>query len=315
MKGQNTWRRTCGWLALMILSLKAGAAAPVVRLQTNDVVALVGAGAWVGEQREGYLETALRHTHPGHRLRFRNFAWEGDTVSLRPREVNYPSVITLLRQYRATIALVQFGQSESYVGEGGVSAFQQDYARLLDELAAVTPRLVLITPLPFESLPPPNPDLSSRNASLARYVAAIRELGAQRRLPVIDLFASPIGPTGARLTMDGRQLSAQGLAVAALGIARATRLSDEPAVSDPAGWFAQSRLKVLREDVVAKNKLWASHVRPTNWAFLAGDRLDQPSSRDHRDRNIRWFPQEVEQFGQLLREAEMKLDQPSPDAR
>ena len=41
-----------------------------------------------------------------------------------------------------------------------------------------------------------------------------------------------------------------------------------------------SRLLAL---IIAKNRLWFDYWRPQNWAFLAGDRTAQPSSRDHVD--------------------------------
>ena len=315
MNGNNAWWRTCAWLALVLLRLEAAPAVPMARLQTNDVVGLIGGGVWVAEQRGGYLESALRQLHPGYQLRVRNFAWEGDTVSSRPREMNYPTVPALLRRFGVTIAFLQFGQSESFAGEAGLETFRRDYGRLLDEVAAATPRLVLVTPLPFESTAPPLADLARRNADLARYVAVVHELGALRGLPVIDLYASGKAGAATGLTTDGRQLSDRGEAVAALGISQALVSSGRPTSPDPAGWFAQPAAVSLRQAVVAKNLVWRQYVRPTNWAFLAGDRVEQPSSRDHRDRNLRWFPGEMEQFGPLLQQAERQLDNPISDAR
>ena len=36
--------------------------------------------------------------------------------------------------------------------------------------------------------------------------------------------------------------------------------------------------------------------------------MDQPSSRDHVDRRIRWFPVEVQMLPALLRREEAKID-------
>lgn len=57
----------------------------------------------------------------------------------------------------------------------------------------------------------------------------------------------------------------------------------------------------------AKNRLWYNFYRPQNWAFLAGDRTSQPSSRDHRDLNKRWFPEEMQQFLPLIKEHEQEI--------
>ena len=43
-----------------------------------------------------------------------------------------------------------------------------------------------------------------------------------------------------------------------------------------------------------KNALWLRYWRPTNWAFLNGDRVSQPSSRDDQDAAASaGFPAEV----------------------
>jgi hypothetical protein len=56
----------------------------------------------------------------------------------------------------------------------------------------------------------------------------------------------------------------------------------------------------LRQRIAKKNRLWFNYWRVQNWAFLAGDRTEQPSSRDHVDRTKRWFPAEREQFLPLI---------------
>ena len=63
----------------------------------------------------------------------------------------------------------------------------------------------------------------------------------------------------------------------------------------------------LREAVQAKNRLWFNYWRPMNWAFLRGDRIEQPSSRDHRNPALRWFPQEMEKFLPLIEAKEKEI--------
>jgi hypothetical protein len=62
-------------------------------------------------------------------------------------------------------------------------------------------------------------------------------------------------------------------------------------------------LKLIRE----KNLLWHDYWRPTNWAFLYGDRTVQPSSRDHMNPNVRWFPQELEHYRALIAAKENEM--------
>ena len=61
-----------------------------------------------------------------------------------------------------------------------------------------------------------------------------------------------------------------------------------------------SHLQKATTVVAAKNRLWYYYYRPQNWAFLAGDRTNQPSSRDHLDPSKRWFPEELEKFVPLI---------------
>ncbi|MDR3404666.1 MAG: hypothetical protein P4L99_19340 [Chthoniobacter sp.] len=58
----------------------------------------------------------------------------------------------------------------------------------------------------------------------------------------------------------------------------------------------------------AKNKLWFDYWRVQNWAFLFGDRTNQPSSRDWRDPSKRWFPAEREEFIPLIEAKEKEID-------
>ena len=65
----------------------------------------------------------------------------------------------------------------------------------------------------------------------------------------------------------------------------------------------------LRQVIQAKNRLWFDYWRPMNWAFLHGDRTEQPSSRDHRDPKIRWFPDEMKRFLPLINQLEDEITQ------
>jgi hypothetical protein len=63
----------------------------------------------------------------------------------------------------------------------------------------------------------------------------------------------------------------------------------------------------LHAAIVAKNRLWFHYTRPQNWAFLAGNRTNQPSSRDHLDPSKRWFPEEMEQWVPLIEAKEKEI--------
>ena len=65
--------------------------------------------------------------------------------------------------------------------------------------------------------------------------------------------------------------------------------------------------EAFRQLITAKNRLWFDYWRVQNWAFLAGDRTSQPSSRDHLDKDKRWFPAERARFLPLIEAREKEI--------
>ena len=47
--------------------------------------------------------------------------------------------------------------------------------------------------------------------------------------------------------------------------------------------------------------------RPTNWAFLYGNRQFVKSSHDHRDFKVRWFPAAVESIASPIDQSEVEI--------
>ena len=281
-------------------------------LQPGDVVAFVGGADVEAAQHGGHLETLLAARNRGVKVHFRNFGWEGDTVHTQPRDVGFPPLKEHLRRAGVSVIALQFGRSEALSGPGGLAGFLSDYQKLLDECARQTPRLVLVTPPPFEKGGGCLPDLSARNSDLAEYAGAIRNLARQRNLPLVDLFAELGGATHRepRLTDDGLQLTPRGQAYLARAFARQLgfeNVADAAGVVDEQGVWSNAAFERLRQVVVSKNRLWFNYWRPQNWAFLGGDRIEQPSSRDYRNPTIRWFPTEMEKFVPLIEAKEREI--------
>ena len=281
-------------------------------LERGDVVAFVGGADIEAAQHTGYLEALLAAKYRGLDVRFRNFGWEGDTVHARPRDFGFPPLKVHLQRAGVSVIVLQFGRSEALGGRNGLSVFVSDYQKFLDECARQTPRLVLVTPPPFEKGGGLLPDLSQRVPDLAEYAAAIRSLARQRNLPLVDVFAE-LGGTShrePRLTDNGLQLTPQGQAHVARAFARQLgfgELADRAGAPDANGVWPDAAFERLRRTVVAKNRHWFDYWRPQNWAFLGGDRTDQPSSRDYRNPNIRWFPAEMEKFVPLIETKEREI--------
>lgn len=267
----------------------------------EDIVAVIGGEDMVAWQKNGYFETLATAGFGADGPRFRYLAWEGDTVFEQPRDLNFPKWPEQLRRAGATMLLCQFGQAESLRGREALPSFVAAYEKLLGTFAAHTSRIVLLSPIPFENPPGVTLDTAGRNATLAVYVEAIGQIAERRQCGFIDLYGPLLRVSGSqpRLTRDGLHLNAFGHWFAAreagrqLGWIRTEATTDEPAGD---GALPSHALESLRRVIVAKNQLWFDYWRPQNWAFLAGDRTEQPSSRDHRDPQVRWFPKEMEEF-------------------
>ncbi len=271
----------------------------------HDVVAFVGGADVAAAQHTGHLEALLTASHPT--IRFRNFGWEGDTVFVQPRDYNFPPLPEHLRKVKATVIFVQFGRMEVFSEEA--SQFRPAYEKMLDTLGQVAPRLVLVTPIPFEPASDPLPDLSKRNADLAKVSETIKEVAQQRTLPVVDLFAV-MRKQNEKITEDGLQLTPRGQGVVAAAFAQEVGALRGPAPKlTQAGPWEDKSLESLRQVIITKNRLWFDYWRPQNWAFLGGDRVEQPSSRDHRNPKVRWFPKEMEMFGPRIAEQEQKISE------
>jgi len=276
-----------------------GAEAPGGLVRPDDIIATLGGATMVAADREGHAETLVALARPDLRLRWRSLAWEGDTVFARPRELNFPPITNQLQAAGATLVLLQFGEMESFAGPAGVPAFSAAYEQLLQEIGTAVSRRVLVLPrIPAATnLVAP----AHRHAQVALYAAAIRELGTRLELPVVEVQDGPRN--------DWPPARAVRLAFALSGVRAAL-----PLVA-PDGRFNAVKVEALRQAIVARNRLWFDYSRPMNWAFLGGDRTEQPSSRDHRNRSIRWFPAEMEQFRPLLTAADQEVWKAAADSR
>jgi predicted neuraminidase len=282
------------------------ASAGAFPLREGEVVAFVGGADVVAAQHTGHLEALLAAKYP--QVKFRNFGWEGDTVYKQQRDFNFPPLRDHLKNAGATVIVMQFGRVESMSGRNQLSSFAAAYRELIDQWISITPRIVLVTPPPFEKSDVH--DLSLKNTVLSEYAAAIRDLAHAKRLQVIDL-ESQLQSNREHLTSDGLQLTPRGQALVAAACAReigASDVADAAGVADKNGVWPNPAFEQLRQELRAKNRLWFDYSRPQNWAFLGGDRTEQPSSRDHRDPKIRWFPEEMKRFTSLIADAETRIE-------
>lgn len=172
-------------LVLATLGCSAAHAAPI-QLRKADVVAFVGGTDTVRIQKDGRVEAALTRKFLAERPKFRDLAWEGDTVEFqstigeRWRKEAFGGWSDQLKQVGATVVVAQFGKMESIGGAEGLEGFVVRYGKLLEELAAEGRRVFVLEPNPFEW---PMADAKS----LSLYADAIRKLAGSRGIPFVPL--------------------------------------------------------------------------------------------------------------------------------
>lgn len=291
-----------------------------LKLRENEVIALAGGSNMERTRFHGFLQTHLITAVPEFGIRVRNFGWEGDTVFEQWRDDGNVERLderrraaeqrnqeqtgsTSWRQQRdwreqlkevgATAVIAQFGQMEALDGVKALPVFLAAYEKLIGEFADDGRSVVLVSPMPFESTAMPHrPDLTEQNATVAAYASGIRELAAKLGLVFVDL--SLLQPGEMALTDNGYQLNETGHRVVAAKIVEALGFTPKPEVETAS----------VRKEVVEMERLWFDYWRPMNWAFLSGDRTTQPYSKDWKDSSKRIFPEEMEDFLPLLKQAE-----------
>ena len=275
-------------------------------LKSNDVIAFVGGEDVVAMQQHGYVEALLARETATKNLRFRNLGWEGDTVFEQRRELNFPSWEQVLSRIGATVVIAQFGQAESLGGRDAIPQFRQAAVNLLGRLTGTNREVIVLAPTSFEQPSEMQLDLAAHNETLRVYSDELKRLCRINQWRFVESIGEP---SSRRITRDGLHLNSQGhwrlavLLAAALHVTKPARSSFVPATSR----FSNPEVERLRQAILAKNQLWFDYWRPQNWAFLAGDRTEQPSSRDHRNPKIRWFPDELEQFLPLIEAKEREV--------
>jgi hypothetical protein len=295
-----------------VLLSVASLAADAPFLKPNDVIALIGGEDMVAMSEYGYLELFLTSAQPSLRLRFRCLAWEGDTVFEQRRDLNYPTLEQQLDKIGATVVIAQFGQMESLAGAGRLPEFVTAYDKLLDRVSGEGKRrLMIVAPSGFEVTRSTPRHLL--HVEITKYRDAIEGLAKRRGADFTYPFAlqlifgdapcaSPDRPLREypSATRDWVHLAPDSLFILARALAE--NVSDQrEKIAD------SSKGSALRQCIVLKNRLWFNYTRPQNWAFLAGDRTSQPSSRDYRDPNKRWFPEELEQFLPLIEKKDAEI--------
>jgi len=216
-------------VALLLLASTLGwgrpvAAAEPFALRDRDLVVFLGNTFVEREQLSGYVELMMTRRDPNLNVRFRNLGWSGDTVwgearagFGRPAD-GYAELLAKVREAQPTVIVIAYGQNESFDGPSGVERFRVGLKKLLDDLAPLRARFVLLSPLRQERLGPPWPDPAQNNTNLALYREVVAQTAQERKTGFVDFFQDfPEGSATTNNTTDnGVHLSPYGYWRAAL---------------------------------------------------------------------------------------------------
>ena len=283
-------------LALASL-LPAHPAAPKFELKDGDRIVWIGNTLVEREQRYGYWETALHAAFPNANFTLRNLGWSGDTVFGDARAgfdtpaKGYERLVSLTLELKPTVIFVSYGTNESFEGEAGLEKFEKGLTRLLDSLAPAKARVVLFSPLPFETGGIPDP----RNAGLKKYADVVSRVAGQRKFGFADLHAAVVRDLTSLqmprpITENGMHLGEDGYRITALAFLRSLGISP-----GPIDWGEFDR---LRKAVVEKNQLFFYKWRPQNETYLFGFR------KHEQGKNAK----EVAEFDPLVAKAEEEIE-------
>ncbi len=233
----------------------------------DDRVVLLGGTFFERAQRYGHLESELTAAAPAGVI-FRNLGWCGDTVWAESRgifdrpDAGYQRMIKQVRDLKPTVLIIGYGANEAFAGSAGLSRFEQQYNKLLDDLATTKARVALVSPTPVVRKPAPLPAPTKTNQNRAIYTEAIAKIADARGATFVNVFDPLLADSAsgkfAAMTDNGLHYNKAGYRVVSKVFVDALAGSQRTLlVSDKA-----------RELIVTKNMYFFHHWRPQNITYL-----------------------------------------------
>lgn len=263
-------------------------------LTDGERIAFVGNSTAERMNLFGHFETLLHERFPQKKLVVRNFAFPADEVANRQRAWEYTKLDDPMAAFGADTYFLFFGFNESFAGPEGIEKFKADYLKFLDDVAAryprddtkAPPRFVIVSPIAVEDMGNPLlPAAEPRNAILAKYRDAARDVAAARGIAFVDIFDAtktsfvrklkePSTINGCHVTEAGDRLMAEALDKALFGEPPAKRLSPEAfeklraAVKDKSWVHLQDYRMVNGWYVYGGRRTWDTETFPREFVKL-----------------------------------------------
>lgn len=275
------------------ISMNTLGAEPLMSLDSDDHIAVIGNALADRMQHAGYLETFIQAGHKDERVTVRHLGFAGDELDVRLRSQGFGSPDEWLTRAEADFVWAFFGYNESFDGEAGLNAFRTQLTDFIKKTRAQkyngedAPEIVLFSPIAAEDHPDPNfPDPSSLNPQLRMYTDAMREVANAHDVAFVDMFTmsqkayelaeGPLTINSVHLTDDG---------YAALAPMMYKALFDDHAPS-----LRRQPFEDLRMAVCQKNAMHFSRYRTVDGYNVYGGRsylkFDGITNRDTMQREM-----------------------------
>lgn len=262
----------------------------------DDQVVVFTGGTNISEmQHNGYLETLIRTAFPKTNIRFRNLAWDGDTVFEQYRDVGFNSWVENIDSLNANIVFIQFGQMEALNNTISADSFRVAYQSLINQVKKNDRTIVILSPTPFETQT--IGDIRLDNLIVEKYASITKDLAIKNGCIYVDLFKEldnqqQFTRNGIHLNEKGHELMANAIMA---NTGREIKFND--------------KMEDLRKAIIAKNEIWFNYWRPANWAFLKGDRNQVEFSRDWKNYQKKIFLEEMDEYRPILDAAENRIQE------
>jgi glucose/arabinose dehydrogenase/plastocyanin len=279
---------------LFLILFGASLRAEPLQVEKRDSIVILGNTSAERMQLFGYFETFLHSRFPDHQLRVRNMGWSADEVDKRIRPQGFPELFAELEEHRADLLFLCFGFNESFQATAGLDHYKAELEKLLKELQGrkfngkSAPRIVLVSPIPFEDLGDGSSTGAKENARIQLYSEASKTVAEEHGARFLDLF-TPLLDRAANLpnrkiTFNGIHLTEYGDWSVSQLMARGLELWSE-ALTLPRVKPGDEK---FRRAVYEKNHHYFAWWHPANASYIHGGRntsrgaMHLAAEREHR---------------------------------
>ncbi|MFT5110525.1 MAG: glucose/arabinose dehydrogenase, partial [Pseudoalteromonas tetraodonis] len=249
-----------------------------LHVEKGDSIVILGNTFAERMQLFGYFETFLHSRFPDHQLRVRNMGWSADEVDKRIRPLGFPELFAELEEHRADLLFLCFGLNESFQGTAGVDHYKAELGNFLNELqrrkfnGESAPRIVLVSPIPFEDLGDGSPDGAEENHRIRLYSEASEAVAREHGARFLDLFA-PVLELDAnfpdkKITINGIHLTEYGDWSVSQLMARGLGLWSDDLILP----LVKPSDEKFRRAVYEKNHHYFAWWHPPNASYIHGGR-------------------------------------------